>query len=63
MTVGNISDTTVGNQPDCLRISSSTSAISPLIHIDLFIRVGGETRSHRNGGFNTPVLAPGKPEA
>ena len=28
-----------------------------------FIRVGGETRSHRNGGFNTPVLAPGKPEA
>ena len=27
------------------------------------IRVGGETRSHRNGGFNTPVLAPGKPEA
>ena len=29
----------------------------------IFIRVGGETRSHRNGGFNTPVLAPGKPEA
>ena len=28
-----------------------------------FIRVGGEMRSHRNGGFNTPVLAPGKPEA
>ena len=29
----------------------------------ILIRVGGETRSHRNGGFNTPVLAPGKPEA
>ena len=27
-----------------------------------FIRVGGETCSHRSGGFNTPVLAPGKPE-
>ena len=27
-----------------------------------FIRVGGEMCSHRSGGFNTPVLAPGKPE-
>ena len=27
-----------------------------------FIRVGGETCSHRSGGVNTPVLAPGKPE-
>ena len=27
-----------------------------------FIRVGGETRSHRSAGSNTPVLAPGEPE-
>ena len=27
-----------------------------------FIRVGGQMCSHRSGGFNTPVLAPGKPE-
>ena len=27
-----------------------------------FIRVGGEMCSYRSGGFNTPVLASGKPE-
>ena len=27
-----------------------------------FIRVGGETRSHRSDGSDTPVLAPGAPE-
>ena len=40
-----------------------TSIKSAAEEIIDFIRVGGETRSHRNGGFNTPVLAPGKPEA
>ena len=30
---------------------------------EAFIRVSGETRSHWSGGFNTPVLAPGKPES
>ena len=28
-----------------------------------FIHVGGETRSHRSAGSNTPVLAPGEPES
>ena len=33
-----------------------------LLEGSVFIRVGGETRSHRSAGSKTPVLAPVEPE-